>query len=57
MSILKEQMGEAFHTALRKGCNSMWSSAIWNAFHLCPQEIYSDFIDHLIKFAPEDLSR
>jgi len=54
MSILKEQMGEAFHTALRKGCDSMWSSAIWNAFHLCPQEIYSDFIEHLIKFAPED---
>jgi len=22
MSVLKEQMGEAFHTALRKGCDS-----------------------------------
>lgn len=54
MSVLKESMGELFHTALRKGCDSKWSSIIWNAFHLCPDEMYADFIQHLIDHAPED---
>lgn len=54
MSVLKESMGELFHTALRKGCDSKWSSAMWKAFQLCPSNVYSYFIQHLIDNAPED---
>ena len=54
MSILKEQMGEAFHTALRKGCDSKWSTAMWQAFKFCPDKVYSDFIKHLEDNVPED---
>ena len=26
--------GEAFHTALRKGCDTNWSVGLWNGLHL-----------------------
>jgi hypothetical protein len=40
-----DQFGECFHTALRKGCDSDATSAMWNAIHVVPNGTMTPYYD------------
>lgn len=43
-----ENVGESFHTALRKACDSKPTSAMWNAIHVVKPETYGVYCDAIM---------
>ena len=45
MNIPRDQLGEVLHTALRKGCDSKWSSLMWSMVHSVDVKIWDELLN------------
>jgi hypothetical protein len=45
--------GECLHTALRKGCDSAWTSVAWNVVHLM-NDSWEQFLRDIAKYEPKN---
>lgn len=50
MKIKSDCLGEALHTALRKGCDSTPTSIAYNAVYLLKSDIWKDYLKYLTEY-------
>lgn len=48
LTIVKDNMGEAVHTAFRKGCFHESAHGIWSAIHAMPAKDWNGTVDWMI---------